>query len=74
MKPNSKLHNPAPSYLRSLIEGAGLSQMEVAVAIGISPRSMRHYLAGNRPIPYGVQFSVESLVHCDQPHTCDKTQ
>ena len=61
MKPDASKHNPDPDYLRSLIEGAGSSQNEVAKRIGISARSMRYYLAGERPIPYTIQFAVESL-------------
>lgn len=62
MKPNApKHHNPDPDYLRSLIEGAGISQLEVARRLGISGRAVRLYLAGARPIPYTVQYAVEQL-------------
>lgn len=61
MKPDSSKHNPDPKYLRSLIEGVGLSQAKVAVLIGIAPRTIRSYLSGDRPIPYNVQFAVECL-------------
>ena len=61
MKPNAVKHNPDPDYLRSLIEGAGLTQSAAAKQIGIAPRSMRAYLAGDRPIPYTVQYAIERL-------------
>ena len=61
MKPNATNHNPSPTYLRSLIEGAGISQRQAAEAIGIAPRTMRAYLSGFRPIPYTVQYAIEQL-------------
>jgi len=60
MKPDSKLHNPDPKHLRSLIEGARISQRKAAEIVGLSPRTIRAYLAGDRPIPYSVQFVMES--------------
>ena len=61
-RPNAeKHHNPDPDYLRSLIEDAGFSQLETARRIGVSGRAIRHYLAGDSPIPYTVQFTVEQL-------------
>lgn len=62
MKPDFNLHNSDPKYLRSLIEGAGISQRQAAVSIGIAPRTIRNYLSGHRPIPYTVQFAIECLV------------
>lgn len=66
MKPNAQLHNPAPEYLRGLLESAGLSQREAAKRIGISDRVIRYYLsdadsATYRPAPYPVQFALEAL-------------
>jgi len=61
MKPHATKHNPSPDYLRSLITAAGMSQSAVAECIGIAPRTMRHYLHGDRPIPYSVQYAVEQL-------------
>ena len=61
MKPNASTHNPSSDYLRSLIEGAGISQRQAAEAIGIAPRTMRAYLSGFRPIPYTVQYAIEQL-------------
>ena len=61
MKPQSDKRNADPDYLRSLVKRAGISQRAAARAIGISPRSMRHYLSGERTAPYTVQFALESL-------------
>jgi len=60
-KPDIDLHNPSPDYLRSLIEGAGLSQRGVARTIGISERQLRYYLVGRYPCPYIVQYAIEGL-------------
>ena len=63
MKPNAmKFHRPEPNYLRKLVARTGLTQQLVADLIGITPRSLRYYLAGERPIPYTVQYAIEELV------------
>lgn len=60
MKLHVKHHNPDPAYIRSLIEGAGVSQREAARRLGIDERTMRRYL--HRPsAPYLVQFALENL-------------
>ena len=66
MKPNIALHNPAPVYLRGLLDQAGLTQVEAAERIGVSARMMRYYLADegsdqHRAAPYMVQFALECL-------------
>lgn len=61
MTPDATLHNPGPTYLRGLIKVAGLTQNQAARKIGVSERSMRYYLAGQRECPYPVQFCLESL-------------
>jgi transcriptional regulator with XRE-family HTH domain len=62
--PNPELRNDSPSYLRGLIEDAGLAQAEVAQRIGVDARTFRRYLTGESGISYPVQFTVESLVYC----------
>jgi len=62
--PNIETYNPDPSYLRALIERAGLSQNEAARTIGIGERVMRKYLRLPEPesqAPYPVQFALECL-------------
>lgn len=61
MKPNPNKHNPSPDHLRELVSRAGLSQRAAARAIGVSERTMRHWLAGTRTCPYSAQFALESL-------------
>lgn len=59
MKPESTNYKSDPKYFRTLIEGAEISQRKAAEIIGISPRTIRSYLSGDRPIPYSVQFVLE---------------
>ena len=66
MKPDIKQHNPDPTYLRALLEQAGLSQRKAAHLLGVSERMMRYYLVHTsdpnyRPMPYAVQFCLECL-------------
>lgn len=66
MKPDITLHNPDPTYLRALLEQAGLSQRKAAHLLGVSERMMRYYLVHSddptyRPMPYTVQFAIECL-------------
>ncbi len=65
MKPNAeKHHNPDPGYLRELIESLDppLSQRAISERLGIGDRTLRQYLAGDRPIPYSIQYACEKLV------------
>lgn len=66
MKPNISQHNPDPSYIRALLDKAGLSQRKTAHMLGVSERMMRYYLVATddpnyRPMPYTVQFAIECL-------------
>lgn len=76
-KPDAKQHNPAPTYLRSLVERSGLSQRKAAECIGITDRVMRYYLSDEssetfRPAPYTVQFALECLLTQSQLRECRK--
>lgn len=66
MRPDSSRYNPAPRYLRGLLEQAGLTQRQAAQLLGISDRVMRYYLSDEasdsyRAAPYPVQFALECL-------------
>ncbi|WLF84819.1 DNA-binding transcriptional regulator [Moraxella sp. ZY210820] len=68
MKPHIDNHNPDPTYIRALLEKAGLSQRKTAHILGVSERMMRYYLVRTddpnyRPMPYTVQFAIECLVN-----------
>lgn len=65
-RPDATQHDPRPDYLRALLARAGLTQREAAQRIGVSERSMRYYLAIDRPMPgrfapRWVQKELESL-------------
>lgn len=64
-KPNAKLHNPDPFYLRELVAASGHTQLEAAELIGISLRAMHNYLAlahdKRREAPYAIQYALERL-------------
>ena len=63
MMPNVKTHNPCPEYVKKIITDTGMSINDVAKILGISIRMMRYYTSkrDNKPIPYCVQYSIESL-------------
>lgn len=64
--PDATQHNPAPAYIRALLERAGISQTDAAARLGITNRTMRRYVAdvhtgSHSPAPYIVQFALECL-------------
>ena len=61
-KPDVKQHNPSPAYLRALIAESGLTQKQVAQAVGHNERTMRYWLSGRHTYAYSVQYSIEKLI------------
>lgn len=66
MKPDASRHDPRPEYLRALIEQSGLSQVECARLIDLSPSTLRKYLmpadAPSRLVAdYRTQYALEQL-------------
>lgn len=66
MKPNVKLHNPDPNYIRGLIEKSGLDHDALSKRLGICTRSIRLYVADldvktRRDTPYCIQYALEQL-------------
>jgi transcriptional regulator with XRE-family HTH domain len=64
MTPDTRHHNPDPSYLRELVAQVGLSQREIARRLGVNESQFRRYLlpmdrATYREAPYLLQFAVE---------------
>ena len=49
-------------YLRDLVTATEMSQIEIASRLDISPRAIRYYLHGNRPIRYLVQLGLYSIL------------
>ena len=65
-KPDASTHNPSPHYLRGVLDQAGISQRDAALALGVSDRVLRYYMSDAssptyRPAPYVVQFAIECL-------------
>lgn len=71
MRPDAKLHNPDPAYLKSLMAIANLGLSETAKLIGMSPNGLRNYLRDRsdplaRKADYRVQFALECLAYGDK--------
>lgn len=68
MKPEVRTAKTAtPTYLRELVEKAGISQREAARRLDVSDRTMRAWLAGAAPCPYTAQFCMEVLAANPEP-------
>jgi len=66
--PDARLYyNSSPDYLRALIAQAGISQNEAARRLGVSPRAIRYWLAGDQPCPYSGQVTLELLAATSHP-------
>lgn len=79
MKPDARLHNPDPRYLRELVDRIAdpelmdtlhkpprPSQRKIAERLGIQDRTFRRYLKTDQdgaPTPYAVQFCLEALAN-----------
>lgn len=66
MKPDARLYNPNPLYLRGLLEKAGISRSEAARLLGMSRNGFNNYLRDEseplyRAADYRVQFALECL-------------
>lgn len=63
MKPDPSTHDPRPEYLAELLASTGMHKRDVAkYVLGCDLRTLDRYLSGERKIPYGVQFLLESQV------------
>jgi hypothetical protein len=50
-----------PTQLRKFLDQAGLSQRGAAKALDINERTMRHYAAGDQPVPRVVEYALRWL-------------
>ena len=50
------------SELRKLLDGNALSQIAAARELGIDPRTMRRYVAGDTPIPRVLELAMLFLI------------
>jgi len=48
--------------LATFLEKAKLSQSEAARQLGIDPRTMRRYIAGDTPVPRMVEYALRYIV------------
>lgn len=62
MKPDAKLHNQDPEYMRELVESSGLSPARLGEKIGHDERTIRRWCSGERSFTYTAQFTVECVV------------
>lgn len=60
-RPDARQHRPEPAYLRELLARAGISQRAAARALDLDERSIRYYVAGEKEMPYTVQYCLEAL-------------
>lgn len=69
-----------PATLRATLSGIGLSQSHAARLLGVNPRTMRRWIAGEQPVPgpadrllnllgagLGVREYLDSLAAPDAP-------
>lgn len=55
-------HRPDDTaYFGQLLDQAGMPVEQVAARVGLTDRALRYYKAGQRPIPYSVQYALEAL-------------
>jgi len=62
MKPNADDYNPDPDYIRALVDSAGMTQPVLASKLGVTDRTVRKWISGDRVAPYLAQFALECLV------------
>lgn len=63
MKPNAaEKYNPSTKYIAELIASTGMTQIALARCLGVSERTIRKWISGERPASYLVQFALECLV------------
>lgn len=56
-------HRPSDTaYFSQLLDGACIPAEQIAARVGLTDRALRYYKAGQRPIPYAVQYALEALV------------
>ena len=51
-----------PRQLQKFLHDAGLSQSGAAREIGIEPRTMRRYIAGDLPVPRAIEYALRWVV------------
>ncbi len=62
MKPDASTHDPSKEYFIDLVKSTGITREKLAIQLGMNDRTVRRYQSGERPVPYLVQFALESIV------------
>lgn len=61
-RPDAKTRDSSPANVARLIDATGKTIEELATLLGLSKRSLQLYKAGGgSPMPYPVQYALESL-------------
>jgi len=50
-----------PAKLGQALDGLGLARIPAAEALGINPRTLRRYIAGDLEIPLAIELAVDGL-------------
>lgn len=62
MTPDATNYNPDRQYIADLIESTGLTQEALGTLLGVTARTIRYWISGEREYPYIAQFALECLV------------
>jgi hypothetical protein len=57
----------SPTQLQRLLDSAELSQAEAARQLGLDPRSMRRYIAGEVEIPLSIEIAIKAVTDSWSP-------
>jgi len=62
MRPDAEKHyNPDPAYIGELIINTEMTRDELAAKLGVTDRSIRHWIAGTKKVAYTTQYALENL-------------
>jgi DNA transposition AAA+ family ATPase len=51
-----------PKQLQKFLDDASLTQSDAARKVGIAPRTMRRYIAGELPVPRAIEYALRWVV------------
>tara|TARA_R110000765_G_scaffold326864_2_gene418087 strand:+ start:278 stop:511 length:234 start_codon:yes stop_codon:yes gene_type:complete len=59
--PDFEKHNLDLNFINNLISEINLNQLQIAKALGVTARAVRHWAKGTRSMPYIAQYALENL-------------
>jgi hypothetical protein len=74
LKPDASRWSVERGYLRTLLDRANIGTRQAADLIGISSRALRHYISGEKPHPYSVQYCLEVLAELNSTENRHSTE